>query len=119
MPTKKKAKKAKTKAKLAKKKPAKRRATTKTNHLRQSKTADFLEKIRENNTMIDYMTRLRVLNPPAAALMSKDDPTAPRREGGFVRLAHANEEFTAPVLTKGKSVASATKIVDNKGEGEE
>ena len=100
-----------------------KRAKAASGHLRKSKTVNFIENIRENNTMIDYMTRLRVLNPPSAALMS---PEGPRREGGFVRLAHANEEFTAPVLTKGKSVASVDKtvasvdkIADNKKEDEE
>lgn len=96
--------KAKTK-KTPKKKPARRsklkKASSKVSHLRQSKTDDFLEKLRSNNSMIEYFTRLTVLNPPAAKLMSKD--SGGKREGAFVRLAHAREEFTAPVITKGKS----------------
>jgi hypothetical protein len=84
----------------ARRSPVKREA-----HLRKSKTEGFLEKIR-NNSMVEYFTRLRILNP-AAQLMSKQNENEPRREGGFVRLAHAREEFTAPVLTKGKSVVAA------------
>lgn len=67
---------------------------------RQSKTENFLENIRKNNSMIEYITALRIMNP--AARLSAD-PTLPRREGGFVRLAHAREEFPAPVLNKGKA----------------
>ena len=50
--------------------------------------------------MVDYITSLRVMNPAAK---KESELNAPRREGGFVRLAHAREEFTAPVLTKGKA----------------
>lgn len=49
--------------------------------------------------MVEYFTRLTVMNP--AASKEKD---APKRDGRYVRLAHANEEFEAPVFTKGKSV---------------
>jgi len=65
-----------------------------------SKSKDFLERLHESEAMVEYLTRLRILNP-AAKLLS--NPTEPRREGGFVRLAHAREEFSAPVLSKGKA----------------
>jgi hypothetical protein len=51
--------------------------------------------------MVEYFTQLRIMNPAAQLGSNLNEP---RREGGFVRLAHAREEFTAPVLTKGKSV---------------
>lgn len=56
--------------------------------------------------MVQYFTNLRILNPAAQLTSSLNEP---RREGGFVRLAHAREEFTAPVLTKGKSVTPPRK----------
>jgi hypothetical protein len=71
--------------------------------LKPSKTPGFLKKLREENPMIDYFTRLTILNP-AAQRLSPDNQS--RREGSFVRLAHAREEFTAPVLTKGKAALS-------------
>jgi len=43
---------------------------------------------------------LRIMNP-AAQIHS--ELNGAHREGGFVRLAHAKDEFTAPVITKGKS----------------
>jgi hypothetical protein len=72
--------------------------------LRKSKTEGFLEKIREDNSMVEYFTRLRIMNPAAQLISGLNEP---RREGGFVRLAHAREEFTAPVLSKGKSVEAS------------
>jgi hypothetical protein len=112
--TKKAAAKAKAKTKpSAKNKAAARRKTPTEPRFRKSKTPNFLEKIREDNSMVEYMTKLRVMNPAATLTRQLNEP---RREGGFVRLAHANEEFTAPVLTKGKSVASREKIDENKGE---
>jgi hypothetical protein len=69
--------------------------------LRRSKTANFLKRIRENS-MVEYFTQLRIMNPAAQLTTNLNEP---RREGGFVRLAHARDEFTAPVLTKGKSVS--------------
>lgn len=92
------------------KKPSKKVAKGKGSHLRQSKTDDFMEKIRKDNSMVEYFTKLRILNP-AATLMSPENQT--RREGSFVRLAHAREEFTAPVLTKGKAALSAQKRAQN------
>ncbi len=56
--------------------------------------------------MVDYFTRLRILNPAAEREKSLN---IPRREGGFVRLAHAREEFSAPVLNKGKYFNSKNK----------
>ena len=81
----------------------KKKKANKTKGLKKSKTPDFLEKLKKNNSMIEYITSLRIMNPPAL-LQSKADE--PRREGAYVRLAHAREEFKAPVLTKGKSVSS-------------
>ena len=75
-------------------------------HLRKSKSGDFLERFRKDTAMVDYLIGLRVLNP--AAERGKE-LNMPRREGGFVRLAHAREEFTAPIITKGKSVSSKSK----------
>jgi len=105
---KKKKKKKTTKKPVSKKKPVARRKKAVSRRkkaaaprFRKSKTEGFLEKIREDNSMIEYMTKLRVMNPAATLTRQLNEP---RREGGFVRLAHANEEFTAPVLTKGKSV---------------
>lgn len=74
-------------------------------HLRPSKSKDFLKKIKDN-TMVDYLTRLRILNPASQLHSQLNEP---RREGGFVRLAHAREEFTAPVLNKGKAFELPTK----------
>jgi hypothetical protein len=87
-----------------KKAKAKTKAKTKP-VIQKSKTKNFLKRIRENS-MVDYFTKLRILNP-AAQLMT--DSNEPRREGGFVRLAHARDEFTAPIITKGKSVQGSTK----------
>lgn len=86
-----------------KKNPGRKRVKAKTppGHLRHTKGDDFLKKLHEDNSMVEYFTRLRILNPAATLLKSLNEP---RREGGFVRLAHAREEFTAPILTKGKSV---------------
>ena len=56
--------------------------------------------------MIEYVTNLRIMNPAAKL---QNELNAPRREGGFVRLAHAREEFTAPILSKGKSVTRMKK----------
>jgi hypothetical protein len=67
--------------------------------LRQSKTSGFLKKIRSDNSMVEYFTQLRIMNPAAQLTRNLNQP---RREGGFVRLAHARDEFTAPVLSKGK-----------------
>lgn len=82
---------------------SKPKAPRRKGHVRQSKTDNFLENIRENNSMVEYITQLRIMNPAAQLTTNLNEP---RREGGFVRLAHAREEFTAPVLTKGKSVSS-------------
>lgn len=99
-------KKKKVKKKTAtKRSPKKRPPLSKASHLRQSKTEDFINRLKQNNSMVDYFTRLSILNP-AAKLVS---PGETRREGSFVRLAHAREEFTAPVLTKGKAVIAAQK----------
>lgn len=68
--------------------------------IRKSKSRDFLKNLKKNS-MVEYLTELRVLNPASSLRASLNEP---RREGGYVRLAHAREEFTAPVLTKGKSV---------------
>jgi hypothetical protein len=67
---------------------------------RKSKSPDFLERKKTDQAMVEYLTRLRIMNP--AADLSSDKA----RDGRFVRLAHANEEFPAPVLTKGKSVSN-------------
>ncbi len=75
-------------------------------HLRQSKTDGFLEHVKDN-TMVDYFNRLKIINPAA-------ELNEPRREGGFVRLAHAREEFTAPVLTKGKAATRARDVMKKK-----
>lgn len=56
--------------------------------------------------MIEYMTRLHILNP-AAKLMSSESKE--RREGGYVSLAHAREEFKAPEISKGKGAAAEEK----------
>ena len=56
--------------------------------------------------MVEYFTRLTILNP--AADVREKSPES-RREGAFVRLAHAREEFTAPILMKGKSVIKSTR----------
>ncbi len=88
--------------------PEKKKKTTKSaSHLRQSKSKDFLKRLQQENSMVEYFTRLTILNPPAARLLSPETET--RREGGFVRLAHAKEEFRAPVITKGKSARKPTK----------
>lgn len=80
--------------------------TKSTSHIKPSKTENFLERIKEN-TMVEYMTQCRILNPAAQLMTSLNQP---RREGSFVRLAHAREEFTAPVITKGKSVLKKTRL---------
>ncbi len=98
--------KSKAKSRPATKRKPKQKLAGKASHLRQSKTEDFVERLKNNNSMVEYFTRLRILNP-AAQLMSTGEQ--PRREGSFVRLAHANEEFTAPVLTKGKAFLAAQK----------
>jgi len=96
------------KTKVKKKSTIKPRAKpstkTKSTRFRASKTENFLENIRTNNSMIEYITKLRIMNPAATLQSSPGDP---RREGGFVRLAHARDEFEAPKLSKGKSVSSA------------
>ncbi len=74
--------------------------------VKSSSKEEFLKKVRENNPMVEYITRLNIMNPAAKALSQLNEP---RREGGFVRLAHAREEFTAPVLNKGKSVIAKSK----------
>ncbi|MBI3294890.1 MAG: hypothetical protein HYZ71_09190 [Deltaproteobacteria bacterium] len=74
--------------------------------LRQSKSKDFLKRFSEDQSMVEYFTQLRIMNPAAEL---KKGLNAPRREGGFVRLAHAREEFTAPIITKGKSVQKAVR----------
>jgi len=51
--------------------------------------------------MVEYLTSLRIMNPAAEL---QNFMNAPRREGRFIRLAHANEEFEAPQLSHGKSV---------------
>ena len=66
---------------------------------RKSKTENFLEKFLSDYSMIEYFTRLKMVNESARSVSP-----ASRREGRFVTLAHAREEFTAPVLTHGKSV---------------
>jgi len=81
------------------KKPAEK--TEKTSYMRRSKTAHFLKRILTDNSMVEYFTKLRIMNPAAQITSNLNEP---RREGGFVRLAHAREEFTAPIITKGKSV---------------
>ena len=88
------------------KKPSKKKAPKDTSHLKKSKSGDFLERFRRDTAMVDYLTSLRVLNPAAERGKSLNEP---RREGGFVRLAHAREEVTAPIITKGKSVARNAK----------
>ena len=98
--------KAKAKPRTKAKAKVKTKAKVKASNLRQSKTPDFLEKLKKNNSMVDYFTRLTILNPPSAKLMSKDET---RREGSFVRLAHAREEFSAPVIIGGKSSPKPTK----------
>jgi hypothetical protein len=84
-------------------KSSKRKAPDRS-HIRKSKTDDFMEKFksgRATEAMVEYFTNLRIMNPAAKLISGLNEP---RREGGFVRLAHAREEFTAPILTKGKSV---------------
>jgi hypothetical protein len=71
---------------------------------RKSKSPDFLEKFKNSTAMAEYFYSLRIMNLAADRTKSLSEP---RREGSFVRLAHAREEFTAPVLTKGKSVQRA------------
>ena len=66
---------------------------------RQSKSEDFLDRIREHNPMIEYFSALTIMNP-ASTLMNQAN-----RNGAFVRLAHAKEEFVAPIITKGKSAS--------------
>ncbi len=61
--------------------------------------------------MVEYFMNLRIMNPAAQI---RSDLNEPRREGGFVRLAHAREEFTAPIITKGKSVLSQIKAIKPK-----
>jgi hypothetical protein len=73
--------------------------------IRKSKSDEFLKNL-HSNSMVDYFTELRIMNPAAQLTRNLNEP---RREGGFVRLAHAREEFTAPILSKGKSVSSALK----------
>jgi hypothetical protein len=82
----------------------KKKSTKRPSHIKKSKTENFLEKIQTNNSMVEYITQLRIMNPAAQLTTSLNEP---RREGGFVRLAHAREEFTAPILSKGKSVNRA------------
>ena len=74
--------------------------TKKKREVRQSKTENFLENIQKDNSMIEYITNLRIMNPAATLSNQLADP---KREGRFVRLAHARDEFEAPVITKGKS----------------
>ncbi len=90
------------KTRVKKKKKAKKSSKS---HLRHSKTDNFLESVR-SNSMVEYFTRLRIMNPAAQLKASLNEP---RREGSFVRLAHAREEFTAPIITKGKSVTPPLK----------
>lgn len=78
----------------------KTKAAKTTSNVKSSSKADFIESLKTNNSMVDYMSRLSVMNP--AAKMEKDF-NKPQREGAFVRLAHARHEFTAPVLSKGKA----------------
>lgn len=99
--------KTKAKSKKLKRKPVK--LVSKNSKIRPSKTEGFLEKIRENNPMIEYITQLRIMNPAARMMSASEESGAPRREGGFVRLAHAREEFPAPVLNKGKAFESLKK----------
>lgn len=74
--------------------------------IRKSKSEDFLKRFSEDQSMVEYLTELRIMNPAAEI---KKGLNTPRREGAFVRLAHAREEFTAPVITKGKSVQKAVR----------
>lgn len=78
----------------------------KTKHLKKSKSPDFLERFKKDQSMVEYLTQLRIMNPAAErnVLMNK-----PRREGRFVRLAHARDEFEAPKLSHGKSVETSKK----------
>ena len=92
------------------KKPAKPRKKSTVSHFKKSKTENFLENLR-SNSMVDYFTELRILNPAAQLSTNLNEP---RREGGFVRLAHAREEFTAPIITKGKSVEALKKKTNSR-----
>ena len=74
--------------------------------VKSSTKEEFLKSVRKRNPMVEYISQLRILNPAAEITSQLNEP---RREGGFVRLAHAREEFTAPVLTKGKSVSAKKK----------
>ncbi len=85
----------------------------KKSHLRRSKSENFLEKLRSRKEgdhipMLEYFTRLSILNTPSL----RDG--APKKAGRFVKLAHANDEFEAPILTKGKSVSREKKRVQKK-----
>lgn len=71
----------------------------KSHRIRKSKSENFLEKFHSDRSMIEYLARLRMVNEPARTVS-----LVSRREGRFVTLAHAREEFSAPVLTQGKSV---------------
>ncbi len=77
-----------------------------TANVRKTKSKDFLKRLGEDNSMVEYFTQLRIMNPPAEI---RNGVSVSHREGGFVRLAHALEEFTAPVLSKGKSVQTAVR----------
>lgn len=68
--------------------------------IRRSKSDDFLKQVRQAG-MIEYLIRLKIMNQASL----RQEPQIPRREGAFVTLAHAREEFVAPVLSKGKSVS--------------
>jgi len=75
-------------------------ADEKKGRFRQSKSDNFLERIREYNPMVEYFTSLHLLNPPAE---KNPKLNKPRRSGSFTSLAHAREEFRTPNFTKGKS----------------
>ncbi len=66
-----------------------------------SKSGLFSAETLGKSSMVEYFTRLSILNPPAT--LSEQLAGPHKREGRFVRLAHAREEFEAPVLSKGKS----------------
>lgn len=79
---------------------------TKKRDVRNSKSRGFLKKIEKENPMLQYFSDMGLLNA-AAESSSLLNPTD--RKGSFVTIAHAKSEFTAPVITKGKSVSKKKK----------
>jgi len=89
------------KLKRKKLKATKRKKVKRNKGILKSKTKGFLKQLRKNNSMIEYLIRLKIMNPAATLLSSE---SGNKRDGSYTSLAHANQEFKAPKLSKGKVV---------------